>query len=106
MVEKLRTVQDGLFVRRCVACGYDGVLLDGGRATECARCGCDLIARPARSYAEMEGLVGHPITIDAPLTHLGAPGPLSRFSRSWLVFLFASIMFLSLVGLLAWAAWP
>ena len=45
-----------LLRRQCVACGYDGALLRDGRARHCARCGCDLRQRPARSYAEMEGL--------------------------------------------------
>jgi hypothetical protein len=42
--------------RQCVACGYDGARLRDGRARYCAQCGCDLRQRPARSYAEMEGL--------------------------------------------------
>ena len=61
MVGKVRTVNPDLYVRRCVACGYDGALLQNGRAERCARCGCDLHLRPARSYAEMEGLIGQPI---------------------------------------------
>ena len=57
MVGNLKTVNRKLFIRRCVACGYDGALLKGGRAKHCAFCGCDLSEHPARSYAEMEGLV-------------------------------------------------
>lgn len=40
---------------RCVACGQE---VAASRAMDvCAGCGCDLADRPARSYAEMEGLV-------------------------------------------------
>ncbi|MFO0875237.1 MAG: hypothetical protein U0575_14870 [Phycisphaerales bacterium] len=62
MASPLRTSPARLHARRCVRCGYDGALLKGGRAPRCARCGCDLRARPARSYAEMEGLVPAPTT--------------------------------------------
>ncbi len=44
--------------RLCLACGYDGPALQGHRADTtyaCPNCGEDLYARPARSYAEMEG---------------------------------------------------
>ncbi len=51
------TLPQHLLQRRCVACGYDGALLRDGAAARCARCGCDLRRRPARSYAEMEGMV-------------------------------------------------
>ncbi len=48
------TLQQHLLQKLCVECGYDGALLRDGAA---ARCGCDLRRRPARSYAEMEGMV-------------------------------------------------
>ena len=32
MVGKVRTVNPDVYVRRCVACGYDGALLQNGRA--------------------------------------------------------------------------
>lgn len=46
--------------RVCLWCGYGGEALQGptGRMVfRCPRCGNDLYARPARSYAELEGLV-------------------------------------------------
>ncbi|MCL4742176.1 MAG: hypothetical protein KJZ54_08230 [Phycisphaerales bacterium] len=46
-------------VRRCRRCGHDGPELQGDRSGavfECPACGEDLYARPAMSYAEMEGL--------------------------------------------------
>ncbi len=58
-----RTIDRQLLVRRCVACGYDGALLRGGTAPRCAHCGCDLRQRPARSYAEMEGLLGQDLPV-------------------------------------------
>ena len=45
--------------RRCVCCGYDGGPLQGPRGRlvfDCPACGADLYARPARTYAELEGL--------------------------------------------------
>ncbi|MHC4414743.1 MAG: hypothetical protein ACYS0G_05620 [Planctomycetota bacterium] len=57
MVARTNILDERLLRRRCVACGYDGALLRGGLAPRCARCSCDLQERPARSYAEMEGLL-------------------------------------------------
>ncbi|MHC4992564.1 MAG: hypothetical protein ACYTGC_16460, partial [Planctomycetota bacterium] len=85
MVSKAQTLDRRLFARRCLACGYDGDLLRGGRAEYCARCGCDLVRRPARSYAEMEGLVGCPLTIDSPLAR---PRRDERLTHKWFAFLF------------------
>jgi len=43
--------------RMCLACGSDHASLQSRRAVfTCPSCGCDLYARPPRSYAEMEGL--------------------------------------------------
>ncbi len=53
-----RRLDPRLLRRRCLACGYDGALLRNGLARRCARCGCDLRQRPARSYVEMEGIPG------------------------------------------------
>ena len=107
---KTRQVRRSIYVPRCVACGYDGALLKGGRAERCARCGCDLQERPARSYAEMEGLIGE-------LASSGAgPAPARRRGEEvrdprlaiqrWLAFLFfvmiGLILFVSLVA----AAFP
>jgi|GEM_PF-4655968 len=46
--------------RRCRRCGHDGPELQGDRSCavfECPACGEDLYARPAMSYAEMEGFI-------------------------------------------------
>ena len=56
MLSTTRRLDKRLLKRRCLSCGYDGALLRNGRAPRCARCGCDLRQRPARSYVEMEGL--------------------------------------------------
>lgn len=42
--------------RRCVQCGLSVEAISATQVHECPRCGCDLQARPPRSYAEMEGL--------------------------------------------------
>ena len=89
MVGKVKTLNRRMFVRRCVACGYDGAMLHGGAAERCARCGCDLHLRPARSYAEMEGLIGHPLTIDAPMSE---PRKQERLIHRWLAFLFFAML--------------
>ena len=99
MVGKVKTLNRRIFVRRCVACGYDGALLRGGRAERCARCGCDLKERPARSYAEMEGLIGQPVTIDSPMSE---PRKQERLVNRWLSFVFFAM--LGLVGLIYLAA--
>ncbi len=44
----------------CLGCGFDGPELQGERGSltfVCPGCDADLYARPARSYAEMEGFV-------------------------------------------------
>jgi predicted RNA-binding Zn-ribbon protein involved in translation (DUF1610 family) len=46
-------------LRTCLRCGYCGPELQsdrGERTFACPACGEDLYARPARSYAELEGL--------------------------------------------------
>ncbi len=58
MLSTTRTLDQRLLRKRCLACGYDGALLRNGLAPRCARCGCDLRQRPARSYVEMEGIPG------------------------------------------------
>ena len=72
----------------------------GGEAERCARCGCDLRQRPARSYAEMEGLVGGQTTLDAPMTDFDGIGFDTRLAQRWLAFLFLSTIFLTTLGLL------
>lgn len=94
-MEATQTVNRAIYVRQCVACGYDGALLRGGQADYCARCGCDLAERPARSYAEMEGLLGQALP-EQP----DAMAPLrARVIPRWILFLFlAMVGLLSLVG--------
>lgn len=97
MLQKAKTLDPRLTVRRCVACGYHGSLLRNGHAQICARCGCDLVKRPARSYAEMEGLLGQPMTLDEPLS---TPRRQERLIHRWLAFLFlTAIGFIALLYL-------
>ena len=97
MLQKAKTLDPKLKVRRCVACGYDGALLRGGQAEICARCGCNLRRRPARSYAEMEGLVGQPMTLDEPLS---SPRRQEQLIHRWITFLFlTAIGFIALLYL-------
>lgn len=93
MVSKIQTLNHRLFTRRCLACGYDGSLLQDGRAEYCINCGCDLRDRPARSYAEMEGLLGQPAVFHAPRIQPVSP---QRLLHRWLAFLF-----LAMLGLIA-----
>jgi hypothetical protein len=103
MVGRVRTVNSDLYVRRCVACGYDGALLQNGHAERCARCGCDLRLRPARSYAEMEGLIGQPVILDSPPPmHYRE----QRLVQRWLAFLFFVALGLLLMAYLVAAAIP
>ena len=103
MVGKVELLDRRMFVRRCVVCGYDGALLRGGAAERCARCGTDLRLRPARSYAEMEGFIGLPVTIDAPALE---PLRQQRLIHRWLAFCFFAMLFLIAVAYLASAAVP
>ena len=101
MVGKVRTIDRRLLRRQCVACGYDGALLRGGQVHRCPRCRCDLRSRPARSYAEMEGLLGLPVTVEHP-------NPLERrqerLVHRWLAFLFFAMLGLLAILYLASAA--
>ena len=107
MVGKLGVVNRDLFVRRCVACGYDGALLKRGRADRCARCGCDLRRRPARSYAEMEGIVG-PQTQGGkpPAADLAIKRQRDGILHRWLAFLFVVVVGLIVLITLVAAALP
>jgi len=90
--------------RRCVACGYDGSLLRNGFAVRCAKCGCDLRKRPARSYVEMEGLPPWGIQ-RSPIGPTGfdpEPHVLSR----WFTFLFLVMLMLVTIIALASATLP
>ncbi len=91
------TLQQHLLQRQCVACGYDGALLRDGAAARCARCGCDLRRRPARSYAEMEGMV-----VRAPQRRVPPPEKRSRdlqrpLLHRWLAFGFFAMGLLLLL---------
>src|SRR5262245_56232900 len=105
MLGDLQTRHYRLLKRRCVECGYDGPLLRGGQAAHCAKCGCDLRERPARSYAEMEGLLGHPMIDDMP----AEPGSQSRRDRliqRWLAFMFMALMLTIVAAYLSTQALP
>ncbi len=78
-----QTLDQRLCKRRCLACGYDGALLRNGMALRCARCGCDLRKRPARSYIEMEALP--PRAVRRSMPHDPAPQP--RLTQRWSFFL-------------------
>ena len=90
MSGNLQTLDRRLLTRRCVACGYDGDLLRGGRASQCARCGCNLRERPARSYAEMEGLLDETETVDSTPDREPAK---ERLIHRQIAFLFFSMLF-------------
>jgi hypothetical protein len=107
MVGRVRTLDRDLLVRRCVSCGYDGSLLLAAQAERCVRCGCDLRERPPRSYAEMEGLLGQPLSTD-PVTADDADsfevlrGREQRLVQRWLAFLF--VVMLGLICLVCLSA--
>lgn len=83
-----------------MACGYDGALLRNGMAPRCARCGCDLRKRPARSYIEMEALP--PRVVRRVLVEHTAPQP--RLTQRWSFFLLLMLGALVMVVYLAAAA--
>lgn len=67
-----------LHTRICPRCGYDGQELQAGRGDEqyeCPSCGEDLYARPAMSYAQMEGIT--PVAL-VHLTDRGGRGVSQR----------------------------
>ncbi len=99
MVSRTQTLDERLLRRRCLACGYDGALLRNGLASRCARCGCDLRRRPARSYVEMEGLAGGP---DRGATSLD-PSVEARLVHRWVAFVFL-VMFGLVMIIYLWAA--
>lgn len=101
MLSKVSRLDARLLTRRCVSCGYDGALLRGGQARMCARCGCDLRERPARSYAEMEGLLGQLPPTPPMIEHLPRE---STLIHRWLAVLFVAIIGLLCITYLASAA--
>jgi len=90
MLSSTDTIDQRLLKRKCVACGYDGALLRDGLASLCARCGCDLRKRPARSYIEMEGF--------PPLPRRTARGR-DPDAEAQLVHRWVAFMFLVMFGL-------
>lgn len=101
MLGKLKRLPSQLLVRRCVACGYDGSLLRMSETTRCPRCGCDLSQRPARSYAEMEGLLPYSSAPPAPSLW---PRNEVRLRERWLVFMFFWAVLLGAIACLSFAA--
>ena len=80
------TIQRRHLVPRCVACGQEVACVR--TADACMGCGCDLVERPARSYAEMEGLV-------EAVAEAAVPDPFVAWRRSltlerWLLTLFTA----------------
>lgn len=106
MLGKLKTIDSRLLTLRCVGCGYDGSLLRGGVASRCPRCGCDLRKRPARSYAEMEGLIGLSSLEDEDEVDVAFEPPRrgDRVIHRWLAFLFFAMMGLVAIACLTRAA--
>ncbi len=98
-MSRTQTLDQRLLRRRCVACGYDGALLRNGLASRCARCGCDLRKRPARSYVEMEGLGGLPRRLRPADPWLEA-----RIAHRWIAFMFMAMFGLVMLIYLSTAA--
>lgn len=95
------TIQARHLARRCVQCGaaHPGSAL----RHECLRCGCDLVERPPRSYAEMEGLVE---VASAP-----AEDPFTSWRRvatfeRWLLTAFTAAVLVAFLVHAAASAWP
>ena len=105
MLGNLKTLNHRLLTRRCLDCGYDGPLLRGGQAERCPQCGCDLRQRPARSYAEMEGLLGTPMTVDTAFIKSSQQREESLVHR-WLAVLFMAMMAMVAIAYLSAAALP
>jgi hypothetical protein len=106
MLGKMKTIESRLLTLRCVGCGYDGSLLRGGMAPSCPRCGCDLRKRPARSYAEMEGLLEpvEDVDVDVDEFELIRPRREDKVIHRWLAFLFFAMMGLIVIACLTKAA--
>lgn len=100
MVGRVNTLDARLLRRQCVACGYDGDLLRGGLAARCARCGCDLRRRPARSYVEMEGLLSPPVRKPLPIDS----DNMTRMRTRWMAFMVLTMGFVVMIMYLSAAA--
>lgn len=102
MATKIDTIPPRHFVRRCMACGYDGPGIKVTHSTHCALCGCDLTKRPPRSYAELEGFVELWPQEPLPVAHVDPTR--ARIATRWLVFLFVVSCVLGALGYLTFAA--
>lgn len=71
---------------RCVRCGHRSEELLAPDTEECPSCGCNLHARPPRSYAEMEGLDQAPALPD--IDH-GVQDRLDAAATRWVMLLCA-----------------
>ena len=100
MLSRTDTLDQRLLRRKCVACGYDGALLRDGMASRCARCGCDLRKRPARSYIEMEGFP--PLPPRTSRRH--DPYVEARLVHRWVAFMFLVMFGLVMIIYLSAAA--
>lgn len=105
MLTNVRTIDRRMLTRKCVCCGFDGAAINRPPPPtpetphRCPRCACDLNARPPRSYAEMEGLLGTP-SITKPRQERVAEVEFEqrgqRLVQRWLAFIF-----IAMVGMLA-----
>ena len=69
--------------RRCVQCGLAADAIHSDHGDQCPRCGCNLAARPPRSYAEMEGLFE--LTQDAVVVDARVRARADAASARWLI---------------------
>ena len=101
MATKIDTIPPRHFVRRCMACGYDGPGLRASQSTHCALCGCDLSARPPRSYAELEGFVE--LWVEEAPVQVGLDPQRTRLFQRWVAFLLFAVFGLGTLGYLTLA---
>lgn len=102
MATKIDTIPRRHLIRRCMACGYDGPAIRASHSTHCVRCGCDLLARPPRSYAELEGFV--PMQEYAEPEVVGFDPRRARLLQRWVAFVFFAAFAMATLAYLAFAA--
>jgi len=93
-----------LLSRRCVACGAETDPLNDASPTYCPCCGTDLLERPARSYAEMEGLIGEETQQVLDASPGRSPSSAARLIERWIFFGFLTLLMLFAIAALASAA--